>query len=152
MRNVRARLADLGIALPPTATPLAAYVPAVRAGRFVHTSGQLPTKDGEPVLVGRLGAGIDVEQGAEAARICVLNALAAIATVADLDDVTRIVKVVGFVASDPSFTEQPAVVNGASRLLGEVFGSAGTHARSAVGVAVLPLGVPVEIEMVVEVR
>jgi enamine deaminase RidA (YjgF/YER057c/UK114 family) len=145
------RLAELGLRLPPVTVPVAAYVPAVRTGSLVYTSGQLPFIDGQLLAVGKLGADVTVEQGAAAARICALNALAAIDALVGLDAVVRVVKVVGFVASVPDFTGQPVVVNGASELLGEVFGAAGAHARSAVGMAVLPMNAPVEIELIVEV-
>ena len=148
-----ARLDALGLALPPVAAPLAAYVPAVRSGRHVYTAGQLPLADGKLLMTGRVGAQVSVEEAAALARTCALNALAAVASVTGgLSAVTRIVKIVGFVASDPSFTGQPLVVNGASELMLEVFGDAGRHARSAVGVAVLPLDAPVEIELIAEVR
>jgi enamine deaminase RidA (YjgF/YER057c/UK114 family) len=148
-----ARLDALGLALPPVAAPLAAYVPAVRSGQHVYTAGQLPLVDGKLLMTGRVGAQVSVEEGAALARTCALNALAAVASVTGgLSAVTRIVKIVGFVASDPSFTGQPLVVNGASELMLEVFGDAGRHARSAVGVAVLPLDAPVEIELIAEVR
>lgn len=156
-----ARLAELGLTLPPVARPVAAYVPAVRTGNYVYTSGQLPTVDGELVEVGRVGTGADApvspEAAKAAARVCALNAIAAVRSlVGDLSQVVRVVKVVGFVASMPNFTGQPGVVNGASELLGEVFGGgpdgAGAHARSSVGVAVLPLDAPVEVELTVEVR
>jgi enamine deaminase RidA (YjgF/YER057c/UK114 family) len=147
-----ARLAELGLTLPPVVTPLAAYVPAVRSGSHVYTSGQVPVVDGSLVATGKVGAEISPEDAKGLARQCALNALAAIDDLVGLDAVVRVVKVVGFVASEPSFTGQPAVVNGASELLGEVFGAAGAHARSAVGVAVLPLDAPVEVELIVEVR
>jgi enamine deaminase RidA (YjgF/YER057c/UK114 family) len=151
-----ARLAELGLALPPAAKPLASYVPALRSGDYVYTSGQLPSVDGELVEVGKVGTGADASVSPEAAkaaaRVCALNALAAVrAVVGELSNVVRIVKVVGYVASMPNFTGQPGVVNGASDLLAEVFGDVGVHARSAVGVAVLPLDAPVEIDLVVEV-
>jgi enamine deaminase RidA (YjgF/YER057c/UK114 family) len=146
-----ARLAELGLALPPVATPAGVYVPAVWTGSLVFTAGQVPLVDGAMAVVGKLGAEIDTEFGAQLARICALNALAAVDALAGLDTVVRVVKVVGFVASAPGFTAQPAVLNGASELLGAVFGAAGAHARSAVGVAELPLGAPVEVELVVEV-
>jgi enamine deaminase RidA (YjgF/YER057c/UK114 family) len=152
MAGARERLAELGLQLPAVAPPLAAYVPAVRSGSYVYTSGQLPLVDGTLAATGKLGNEIDVEHGAALARICALNALAAVDAVVGLDAVVRVVKVVGFVASAPHFTAQPAVVNGASELLGQVFGDAGRHARSAVGVAVLPLDAPVEVELLVEVR
>jgi enamine deaminase RidA (YjgF/YER057c/UK114 family) len=146
------RLASLGLSLPDVAVPVAAYIPAVRAGGFVWTSGQLPFVDGKLGRTGKVGAEVDPDAAREMARVCALNALAAIrAETGDLGAIRRIVKVVGFVASAPSFTGQPGVVNGASELLGEVFGDAGRHARSAVGVAALPLDAPVEVEVVVEV-
>lgn len=149
--RTRARLAELGHALPEVAAPVAAYVPAVRTGSHVHTSGQLPFVDGALPRTGKVGAEVTAEQAAELAATCCLNALAAVeALVGDLDQVVRIVKVTGFVASDPSFTGQPAVINGASTLLGEVFGEAGSHARAAVGVAVLPMDAPVELDLLVE--
>jgi enamine deaminase RidA (YjgF/YER057c/UK114 family) len=145
------RLVELGIPLPPVAPPAGVYLPAVRTGSLVFTAGQVPLVDGTVVATGKVGAGIDAETARQLARICALNALAAVDALVGLDSVTRVVKVVGFVASAPGFTGQPAVVNGASDLLGEVFGEAGAHARSAVGVAELPLGAPVEVELVVEV-
>lgn len=145
------RLAELGIALPSVATPAGSYVPAVRTGSLVFTAGQVPFVEGSLAATGKVGAEIDVVRGQELARICALNALAAVDGLVGLDAVVRVVKVVGFVASAPGFTNQPAVVNGASDLLGAVFGDAGSHARSAVGVAELPLGAPVEVELVVEV-
>lgn len=152
--GVARRLAELGIELPPVAAPVAAYVPAVRSGNLVWTSGQLPMVDGALPVTGRVGLGdglVSPTEAAALARVAALNALAAVAELAgSLDRVRRVVKVVGFVASDPQFVGQPAVVNGASELLGQVFGEAGVHARSAVGVASLPLGAPVEIELVVE--
>ncbi len=150
--TVADRLAELGLELPPVAAPVAAYVPAVRSGNHVHTSGQLPMVAGVLAAAGKVGAEVTPEQGRELARTCALNALAAVATQVPLDDVVRVVKVVGFVASAPGFTGQPGVVNGASELLGAVLGPAGQHARSAVGVAELPLGAPVEVEILVEVR
>jgi enamine deaminase RidA (YjgF/YER057c/UK114 family) len=151
--SATARLAELGLTLPTVAAPLAAYVPAVRSGNLVWTSGQLPFVDGALSATGKVGAEVEAARGQELARTCALNALAAIAAeVGDLDRVRRVVKVVGFVASAPGFFGQPGVINGASELLGEVFGDAGRHARSAVGVAVLPLDAPVEVEVVVEVE
>jgi len=148
-----ARLAALGLTLPAVAAPVAAYVPAVRSGPYVYTAGQLPLADGKLLQTGKVGAQVSVDEAAVLARTCAMNALAAVASVTGgLAAVTRIVKVTGFVASDPSFTGQPLVVNGASELLLEVFGEAGRHARSAVGVAVLPLDAPVEIELIAEVR
>ncbi len=145
--SARARLAELGIALPDVAPPAGAYVPAVRTGNLVYTSGQVARE-----LSGKVGAEVSAEDAKDAARSCALNALAAVDALVGLDSVVRVVKVLGFVASAPGFTDQPGVINGASELLGEVFGEAGAHARSAVGVAELPLGVPVEVEMIVEVR
>lgn len=146
------RLAELGLQLPAVAAPLAAYVPAVRTGTHVFTSGQLPLVAGELPVRGRVGDTVSPEDAAAQARTAALNALAAVDDLVGLDAVVRVVKVVGFVASTPEFTGQPAVVNGASELLGQVFGDAGAHARSAVGVAALPLGAPVEVELIVEVR
>ena len=146
-----ARLRELGIALPDVAAPLASYVPAVRTGNVVYTSGQLPMAAGKLVGTGKVGAEVTPEEGKAMARICVLNALAAVDSLVGIDAVARVVKVVGFVASAPGFTGQPGVVNGASELLAEVFGETGAHARSAVGVSELPLGAPVEVEMIVEV-
>jgi len=146
------RLADLGLAVPEVVAPVAAYVPAVRTGGYVYTSGQLPLRDGELMRIGKVGSEVSPEEAHECARQCALNALAAVrSVVGDLSAVTRVVKVVGFVASAPGFTGQPQVVNGASELLGQAFGDSGRHARSAVGVAVLPLDAPVEVELVVEV-
>ena len=149
--TVADRLAELGLALPSVVPPVAVYVPAVRSGALVFTSGQLPMVDGQLAAVGKVGALVSPEQAKELARTCALNALAAIDALVGLDNVVRVVKVVGFVASVPEFTGQPAVINGASELLGEVFGDAGAHARSAVGVAALPLDAPVEVELIVEV-
>ncbi|MGS2642549.1 RidA family protein [Streptosporangium sp. LJ11] len=147
------RLAELGLTLPEVVPPLAAYVPAVRSGDHVHTSGQLPIVDGKLMATGKVGAEVDVQDAYELARVCALNALAAVASEAGgLSNIVRIVKVVGFVASAPGFTGQPQVVNGASDLLAAVLGDAGRHARSAVGVAVLPLDAPVEVEVIAEVR
>jgi enamine deaminase RidA (YjgF/YER057c/UK114 family) len=147
------QLAELGLTLPGVAAPVAAYVPAVRTGNYVYTSGQVPMVDGALAATGKVGAEIDAEQAKGLAQTCALNALAAVkAEIGDLGKVRRVVKVVGFVASAPDFTGQPGVVNGASELLGKVFGEAGIHARSAVGVAVLPLDAPVEVELVVEVE
>jgi enamine deaminase RidA (YjgF/YER057c/UK114 family) len=149
--TVEARLAELGITLPEVVPPLAAYQPAVRSGAYVFTAGQLPMVDGKLPATGKVGAEVTPEQAKDLARICALNALAAVrSVVGDLDRIARVVKVVGFVASTPDFTGQPGVVNGASELLGEVLGEAGVHARSAVGVTVLPLDAPVEVEIQVE--
>lgn len=145
------RLAELGLSLPKVAAPLAAYIPATRVGDQIWTSGQLCTRDGQLVATGKVGAEVSPEDGAKAAEVCALNALAAVAEVAGgLDNITRIVKAVVFVASAPDFTGQPSVANGASELFGRVFGDAGLHVRSAVGVAVLPLDAAVELELVVE--
>jgi enamine deaminase RidA (YjgF/YER057c/UK114 family) len=149
--SVRDRLAELGLELPPVVAPVAAYVPAVRTGNLVYTSGQLPMVNGELCATGKVGDAVNPDDAKAAARICALNALAAVDALVGIDSVTRIVKVVGFVASAPGFTGQPGVVNGASLLFGEVFGDAGQHARSAVGVAELPLDAPVEVELIVEV-
>ena len=142
---------DLGFTLPQTAKPLAAYVPAAVTGNLVFTAGQLPMQDGKLLATGKVGKEVTAEAAKDLARVCALNALAAIkAEIGDLDKITRIVKLVGFVASDPDFSGQPAVVNGASEFLGEVFGDIALHARSSVGVAVLPLDAPVEVELIVE--
>jgi enamine deaminase RidA (YjgF/YER057c/UK114 family) len=147
------RLAGLGLALPPVVAPVAAYVPAVRAGAFVYTSGQLPMVDGKLPAVGKVGGEVSAADAVGLARTCALNALAAAAaTAGGLDAIRRIVKVTGFVASAPGFGGQPQVINGASELLIEVFGEEGRHARSAVGVAELPLNAPVEVELIAEVR
>lgn len=145
------RLAELGLALPPVATPAGAYLPARRSGSLVFTAGQLPLVDGKLAATGKVGGAVDPDQAKELARRCALNALAAVDSLVGIDSVVGVVKVVGFVASAPGFTGQPGVINGASELLGEVFGEAGRHARSAVGVAELPLDAPVEVEIVVEV-
>ncbi len=156
MSRIEDRLAELGLTLPAVATPLAAYVPALLDGDHVWTAGQLPLVDGVLPQTGKVGVGpglVAPDEAAALARISALNALAAIASVVgDLDRVEQIVKVVGFVASDPAFTGQPAVINGASGLLGEVFGDAGVHARSAVGVSVLPMDSPVEVEVVARLK
>ena len=149
--TVAARLAQLGLTLPDVVPPLAAYQPAVRSGAYVFTSGQLPMVEGKLQVTGKVGAEVTPEQAKELAAVCALNALAAVRSVTgDLDRIARVVKVTGFVASAPDFTGQSAVVNGASELLGEIFGDKGVHARSAVGVAVLPLDSPVEVEIQVE--
>ncbi|WP_431958804.1 RidA family protein [Actinacidiphila sp. bgisy160] len=153
MSGVEQRLAELGLELPAVAAPIAAYVPAVRSGAYVYTSGQLPVVEGKLTCTGKVGAEVTADEAKQLARTCALNALAAVrSVVGDLDRVKRVVKVVGFVASAPDFTGQPSVVNGASELLGEVLGDKGVHARSAVGVAVLPLDAPVEVEIQVEVE
>jgi len=146
------RLAALGLELPAVAKPLAAYVPALAVGNQVWTSGQLPVREGKLIASGKLGGEVTPEQGVACAQQCALNAIAAAASIAGgIDKIKRIVKLVVFVASDPSFTAQPAVANGASELMGAVFGEAGAHVRSAFGVAVLPLDAPVELELIVEV-
>ncbi|SDU68478.1 RidA family protein [Gordonia westfalica] len=149
------RLAELGIALPDVVPPVASYTPAVRTGNLVYTSGQLPVVNGELSVHGKVSDGAEgvvrPDEATAAARACALNALAAVHALVGIDSVVRIVKVVGFVASAPGFTGQPKVINGASDVLGEIFGDAGVHARSAVGVAELPLGAPVEVELIVEV-
>lgn len=150
--SASARLVELGITLPTPAAPLAAYVPAVRTGNMVYTSGQLPLIGGELTHAGKVGAEVSPEEANAAARTCALNALAAIHALVGIDSVSRVVKVVGFVASADGFNGQPRVVNGASEFLSAVFGEAGSHARSAVGVAELPLDAPVEVELIVEVN
>lgn len=152
MAGWKDKLAELGLALPPVAAPVAAYVPAARAGSMVYTSGQLPISDGELRYRGKVGADVSVEDAKAAAALCALNCLAAVHDLVGLDSVVRVVKVTGFVASAPGFTDQPIVINGASELLGNVLGDAGVHARSAVGVAELPKDTPVEVELVAEVR
>jgi enamine deaminase RidA (YjgF/YER057c/UK114 family) len=148
----QARLAELGIRLPPVAAPVAAYVPAIRSGSLVFTSGQLPFVDGGLRRTGKVGGSVDAEAAAADAKVCALNGLAAIDELVGLDSVARIVRVVGYVASAEGFSGQPRVINGASELLGKIFGEAGQHARSAVGVAELPLGSPVEVELTVELK
>lgn len=145
------RLAELGISLPTVAAPVAAYVPAIQTGNQVWTSGQLPFVDGQLPATGKVGAEVSAEDAEKLARAAALNALAAIDALVGIDKVTRVLKIVGFVASADDFSGQPAVINGASNLMGEVFGEAGAHARSAVGVAELPLNSPVEVEVVVEI-
>ncbi|MCW2754974.1 MAG: RidA family protein [Marmoricola sp.] len=152
MTTPEERLAELGLSVPEVAKPVAAYIPAVRSGNQVFTSGQLPMRDGQLMATGKVGGEISVEEAVACAQQCALNALAAIrAELGDLGAIKRVVKVVCFVASTPDFTGQPQVANGVSELLGEVFGEAGRHARSAVGVPVLPLDAPVEVEMIVEI-
>ena len=145
------QLSEMGLELPEVARPVAAYVPAVRSGDHVFTAGQLPMRSGELIATGKVGDGVTPEQAAQCAQQCALNALAAVNSVVPLEQLRRVVKAVVFVASTPDFTGQPQVANGASHLFGEVFGDAGIHARSAVGVPVLPLDSPVEVEIVVEV-
>lgn len=149
--SIASRLSELGIELPAVAVPAGAYVPAVISGNLVFTAGQIPLVDGKLMATGKVGQDIDVDFAREIARRCALNAVAAVQSViGDLERVKKVVKVVGFVSSDPSFTAQPQVINGASELLEQIFGEAGIHARSAVGVAVLPLDAPVEVELIVE--
>jgi enamine deaminase RidA (YjgF/YER057c/UK114 family) len=152
MSAVEERLAELGLQLPEVAKPVAAYVPALVSGDHVYTSGQLPMRNGELMVTGKVGGEVSAEEAIECAQQCALNAMAAVKSViGDLDQVAQVVKVVAFIASTPDFTGQPQVANGASELLGKVFGDAGRHARSAVGVPVLPLDSPVEVELVVRV-
>ncbi|ADU01348.1 MULTISPECIES: RidA family protein [Mycolicibacterium] len=147
----QARLDELGIELPDVVAPLAAYVPAVRTGNLVYTSGQLPIRDGELLAAGKVGAEVSAEDAKPLARQCALNALAAVHALTGIESVVKVVKVVGFVASAPGFDGQPGVINGASELFGEIFGEAGAHARSAVGVSELPRNTPVEVEAIFEV-
>jgi enamine deaminase RidA (YjgF/YER057c/UK114 family) len=149
--SVSARLNELGIELPDVVPPAGVYVPAVRTGNLVYTAGQLPMQAGKLLQTGKVGAEVSPEDGKALARVCGLNALAAVHSLVGIDAVARVVKVVGFVASAPGFNGQPGVINGASELFGEVFGDAGAHARSAVGVSELPLDAPVEVEIIVEV-
>lgn len=150
--SAKERLQELGLTLPEVAVPLASYIPAQKSGNYVYTSGQLPLVNGELIATGKVGAEVDEATAIECARVCALNALAAVVAITgDIDRIVQVVKVVGFVASTPEFTAQPAVINGASNLLGDILGEAGTHARSAVGVAALPKDAPVEVEMIVEV-
>lgn len=151
MSDARAKLKELGLTLPAVVAPVAAYLPAVQSGNHVYVSGQVPMVDGQLAATGKVGDGVSPEQAKDLARVCALNALAAIDALVGLERITKVVKLVGFVASAPGFTGQPGVVNGASELFGAVFGEAGQHARSAVGVAELPLGAPVEVEVIVEV-
>ena len=152
MSTPEERLAEMGLSVPEVPKPVAAYLPAVRTGSYVFTSGQLPMREGQLMTTGKVGAEVTVDDAVECARQCALNAIAAVrAEIGELSQVLRVVKVVVFVASSPDFTGQPGVANGASELFGEVFGDAGRHARSAVGVSVLPLDAPVEVEIVVEV-
>jgi enamine deaminase RidA (YjgF/YER057c/UK114 family) len=151
MSAVDERLAELGLTVPPVPAPVAVYVPAVRTGSYVYTSGQLPLRDGQLILTGKVGGEVSAEEAYDCARQCALNAIAAVKSQVELDSVVRVVKATVFVASTPDFTGQPGVANGASELFGAAFGEAGTHARSAVGVPVLPLDAPVEVELIVEV-
>jgi enamine deaminase RidA (YjgF/YER057c/UK114 family) len=152
MTSPLARLAELGLELPPVLAPLAAYVPAARSGSLVFTAGQLPMVAGALPMTGKVGGEVRADEAYELARTCALNALAAIHALVGLDNVARVIKVVGYVACTPDFTGQPGVINGASELLRSVFGDAGQHARSAVGVLALPMDAPVEVELVVELR
>ena len=151
MGKIEQRIQELGLTLPPVATPAGAYLPAIISGNLVFTAGQIPLVDGKLMATGKVGANLTAEEGKEIAQRCALNAIAAVkGVIGDLDRITRIVKVVGFVASTPDFTAQPTVLNGASELFEQVFGEIGKHARSAVGVASLPLDAPVEVELIVE--
>ncbi len=153
MSIIESRISSLGLTIPENPKPLAAYIPAKQSGNLVFTAGQLPIVDGELITKGLLGQDVEIEDAKNAARICTLNALAAIkGVIGDLDRIKQVVRVVGYVASIPTFTQQPAIVNGASELLLEIFGEKGKHARSAVGMAVLPLNASVEIELTVEVE
>jgi enamine deaminase RidA (YjgF/YER057c/UK114 family) len=151
--SIQSKLAELGLTLPPAAAPVAAYVPAVRTGNLVFTAGQLPLVDGKIPFVGKVGSDVTPEQAKDMAQICALNALAAISLVADIDQIEKIVRVGGFVNGIPGFVAIPAVINGASELLIKLFGEVnGKHARTAIGVAELPLNAPVEVEMVVQLK
>jgi enamine deaminase RidA (YjgF/YER057c/UK114 family) len=153
MSNMQNKLDELGLKIPEAPNPVAAYIPAKQTGKLVFTAGQLPMVNGELISKGLLGQDVEIDEAYKAARICTLNALAAIkGVIGDLDRIKQIIRVVGYVASVPTFTQQPAVVNGASELLLEIFGESGKHARSAVGMAVLPLNASVEIELTVEVE
>ena len=151
MTDVRAKLAELGLTLPVAAKPVAAYVPAIRTGNLVFTAGQLPLVDGAIPSTGKVGAKVSVDEAKRLAQVCALNALAAVETVADLNKIVKVVRVVGYVNGEPGFISQPAVVNGASELYLHIWGEAGKHARSAIGVAELPLDAPVEVELTVEI-
>lgn len=151
--SFEAKLTEMGIVVPEAPKPVAAYVPAVQVGDIIYTSGQIPFVDGQIKYKGKLGKDVTIEQGYDAARVCVINALAAVKSLAgSLDNIEKIIKVVGFVNSAPGFTDQPKVINGASELLAEVFGEAGAHARSAVGVAELPIDSAVEVELIVKLK
>lgn len=152
MSGPHAKLAELGLTLPEVVAPVASYVPAVQSGKHVYVSGQLPIAEGKLLATGKVGAGVSAEQAKDLAQRCALNALAAIDSLVGLENVVKVVKVTGFVASAPGFVGQPGVINGASDLFTAVFGEAGRHARSAVGVAELPLDAPVEVEVIVEVN
>ena len=152
MGAVEDRLADLGLEVPTVPAPLAAYIPAVRSGSYVFTAGQLPLRNGQLLVAGKVGGEVSAEEGYDCARQCALNAIAAVKSqIGELDNVTRVVKATVFVASTPDFTGQPSVANGASELFAAAFGDVGQHARSAVGVTVLPLDAPVEVELIVEI-
>ena len=151
MTSVDERLAELGLTVPPVPAPVAVYVPAVRSGSYVYTSGQLPLRDGQLILTGKVGGEVSAEEAYDCARQCALNAIAAVKSQVELDSVVRVVKATVYIASTPDFTGQPGVANGASELFGAAFGDAGSHARSAVGVPVLPLDSPVEVDLIVEV-
>lgn len=151
MSAVDERLAELGLTVPPVPAPVAVYVPAVRSGSYVYTSGQLPLRDGQLILTGKVGGEVSAEEAYDCARQCALNAIAAVKSQVELDSVVRVVKATVYIASTPDFTGQPGVANGASELFGAAFGDAGSHARSAVGVPVLPLDSPVEVDLIVEV-
>ena len=151
MSAVDERLAELGLTVPPVPAPVAVYVPAVRSGSYVYTSGQLPLRDGQLILTGKVGGEVSAEEAYDCARQCALNAIAAVKSQVELDTVVRVVKATVYNASTPDFTGQPGVANGASELFGAAFGDAGAHARSAVGVPVLPLDAPVEVDLIVEV-
>ena len=151
MSDVRAKLSELGLELPTAAKPVAAYVPAVRTGNLVFTAGQLPMADGAMVATGKVGSSVSVEDAKNLAQLCAINALAAVQTVVDVDKIVRVVRVVGYVNGAPGFNSHPAVVNGASELFLHIWGEAGKHARSAIGVAELPFDAPVEVELTVEV-
>jgi len=151
MTDVRAKLAEIGLTLPVAAKPVAAYVPAIRTGNIVFTAGQLPLVNGAMPATGKVGDKVTIEEAKKLAEVCALNALAAVETVADVNKIVRVVRVVGYVNGVAGFTSQPAVVNGASELLIQIFGEAGKHARSAVGIAELPLDAPVELELTVEI-
>lgn len=152
MIDVKAKLSEIGLTLPVAAKPVAAYVPAIRTGNLIFTAGQLPLVDGAMSLTGKIGEKISIDQGKELARICALNCLAAVQTVGMVNTIVKIVRVVGYVNGIPGFTSQPAVINGASELFLQIWGESGKHARSAIGVAELPLDAPVEVELTVEVR
>lgn len=150
--GVVSRLSELGLSVPPVVPPVAAYVPATRIGNLVYTAGQLPMSQGSLIATGKVGASVTPEQAKELAQVCALNAIAAAGTVCDIEEIDRVIKVVAFVASAPGFNGQPGVANGASELFGNVFGDAGKHSRSAVGVSELPLDAPVEVEVIFSVR